>query len=569
MRLGRLPAAGWAVPWDQEISREHVELQWRDGRLLVHKLAGARNPIFFRGQAVEQLSLDVGEGFVIGMTSFRLTEDESTLVVDGPAHPQEQTFGPGDLEQVEFRNADHRLEVLSRLPQGISGPGGAEDFYLGLVSLLLAGIPHAEAAALVRQPPAGEPDADRIEVIHWDRRRPTAGRFQPSRRLVFQAIGRDESVLYVWSDPEETEFTISENLEWAFCTPVPGEACRGWGLYVAGTFGRVRGPGMIAPASRDELQGDLRFAELFAQLIGALRQVRWLERQRARLGQFFSPTVLETILRDRSGQALDPKETEVTVLFCDLRGFSREAEQWRHNLPGLLQRVSAALSMMTHAILKYGGVIGDVQGDAAMGFWGWPVPSPEGQLPVCKAALEISAQFQQAAQRPEDPLANFQVGIGIAHGRAVAGRIGTTDQVKVSVFGPVVNLASRLEGMTRQLRAAILLDEVTAGCVRQILPKEIGRCRRLGRIRPYGMHSPLMVSELLPPAEKSLLTDRNVEDYESAVDSVLAGRWPEALELLGQLPPRDRAKDFLTVFIAQHNYEPPPNWDGVIPMPSK
>ena len=58
-------------------------------------------------------------------------------------------------------------------------------------------------------------------------------------------------------------------------------------------------------------------------------------------------------------------------------------------------------------------------------------------------------------------------------------------------------------------------------------------------------------------------------DRQSICDTLLAGRWSEALELLHKIPARDRAKDFLTIFIAQHNYEPPPNWDGVIPMPSK
>jgi adenylate cyclase len=84
------------------------------------------------------------------------------------------------------------------------------------------------------------------------------------------------------------------------------------------------------------------------------------------------------------------------------------------------------------------------------------------------------------------------------------------------------------------------------------------------------METPLMVSELLPPAGvDSVLTDQHVADYEGAVDALLAGRWSEALELLHALPAKDRARDFLTIFIAQHNYEPPSGWDGTIPMPSK
>ena len=74
----------------------------------------------------------------------------------------------------------------------------------------------------------------------------------------------------------------------------------------------------------------------------------------------------------------------------------------------------------------------------------------------------------------------------------------------------------------------------------------------------------------LPTAdEDATLSDQNVADYNAAVDALLAGRWSEALELLHKVPAKDRAKDFLTIFIVQNNYEPPPKWDGVIPMPSK
>ena len=205
-----------------------------------------------------------------------------------------------------------------------------------------------------------------------------------------------------------------------------------------------------------------------------------------------------------------------------------------------------------------------------MGFWGWPVPSREGPIRACLAALDIRAQFQQTAHQRGHSLADFQAGIGIAYGRAVAGKIGTAEHVEVTVFGPVVNLASRLEGMTKQLRVPILLDETTADYVRRHLPPSRGRCRRLGRVRPFGMETPLMVSELLPPADQdAILSDQNLIDYESGVDALLAGRWSESIELLHRVPPKDRAKDFLTIFIVQNNYQPPPNWDGVIPMPSK
>ena len=132
-----------------------------------------------------------------------------------------------------------------------------------------------------------------------------------------------------------------------------------------------------------------------------------------------------------------------------MRGFSRTSERGARDLTGLLERVSKALGVMTHQILDHGGVVGDFQGDAAMGFWGWPLAEPQAAQQAAMAALGIRSQFEAAARQPEHPLADFRVGIGIATGPAVAGKIGTADHVKVTVFGPVANLAARLESMTR------------------------------------------------------------------------------------------------------------------------
>ncbi len=187
-----------------------------------------------------------------------------------------------------------------------------------------------------------------------------------------------------------------------------------------------------------------------------------------------------------------------------------------------------------------------------MGFGGWPLAQADAPLRACKAALACSARSRRRRSVPTIRWPIFRVGIGIAAGRAVAGRIGTADQVKVTVFGPVVNLASRLEGMTKLLHAPILLDEVTAEHVRKNIPADVMRVRRAAKVRPYGAEAALIVSELLPPvADFPQLTDEQIRDYEQALEQFIAGRWFDALELLHLVPARDRVKDFLTVFIAQ------------------
>src|SRR5262249_22770335 len=151
----------------------------------------------------------------------------------------------------------------------------------------------------------------------------------------------------------------------------------------------------------------------------------------------------------------------------------------------------------------------------ALGFWGWPIPQPDTIERVCQAALGIRTQFEAAARRTGHTLTGFRMGIGIATGRGVAGKIGTSDQAKVGVFGPVVNLASRLEGMTKILQTPILLDEATAQLARKQLPPDLSRFRRVAHVKPYGLESALTVTELLPPTtEFPDLTDAHLKYYE-------------------------------------------------------
>ena len=112
-------------------------------------------------------------------------------------------------------------------------------------------------------------------MLHWDRRQLAAGEFQPSQRLISQALARHESVLHVWSvgaGPQAHDFTMSETIDWAFCTPLPGDACRGWALYLAGRFASTGAAGLeYDPA---DLRDDVKFTELAAATLSSLREMR-------------------------------------------------------------------------------------------------------------------------------------------------------------------------------------------------------------------------------------------------------------------------------------------------------
>jgi adenylate cyclase len=569
--IGR--TGSWAVEWDKQVSRQHAEVCWKHGRLQIRRLDDAVNPIFLRGKATDNFFIKPGEHFVIGGTTFTLADEQVNIDANNPAPVTEQAYTAQYLQRVRFRDAEQRIDVLGRLPEIISGATSDTELFVRLVSLLMTGIPRATAVAIVVAQPDTPADGKKVRVLQWDRRDVSGEQFRPSERLILQAVNTGESIVHYWSPSKVQEgsvFTLVEDLDWAYCTPLAGEACKGWAIYVTGKFGETGQVARGSDESEEDLQDDLKFTELAAGTLSSLRQLRQLQRSHASLRQFLSPVVLEAVGDGDWEKVLAPRETEVSVLFCDLRGFSRESERYADDLMSLLTRVSRALGVTTRHILDQDGVVGDFHGDAVMGFWGWPLDQPDAAARAALTALAIRAEFEAAAHRAGHALAIFRIGIGVATGRAVAGKIGTVDQVTVTVFGPVVNLAARLEGMTKFVHAPILLDETTAARVRQTLTTGVARVRRLARVRPYGMNTALEISELLAPmSERPTLTDEHLVYFDQGVTAMIAGQWNETFELLHRVPPEDRAKDFLTGFMLRHNRTPPEKWDGVIALDQK
>ncbi len=565
-QIGRDPLSELSIPWDTQISRQHVQVDVHQDHLLLSRNESARNPLFFAGEAVGTCRVEVGQHFVIGSTTFHVTQPETEVGNVAPPF-EEVAFKPAELRKIRYQDPENRIEVLTHLPEVISGARDDNELFSRLANLLLKGVVHAEAVAIVTTSGTEE-----VQMLHWDRRHETAGPFRPSRRLVTEALERRQSsVLHIWEKdaPQPHDKTLMQEFDWAYCTPVPGLSMETAGLYVAGRMGKTFIPGTTLSDAL-QLEADVKFTELVAEIISSVVRAKRLERQKAGLRQFFAPPILAALGDELDTTLLEPSECDVTVMFCDLRGFSQRLENEAGDLIGLLERVSRALGVMTHHILENGGVTGDFQGDATLGFWGWPFPSPDAAVNACRAALGIRAAFAKAAATKNHPLADFEMGIGIAHGRAVAGKIGTAEQVKVTVFGPVVNLASRLESMTKQLRVPILLDETTANIVRSRLNPEEGRIRRLALVLPYGMETAVAVSELLPPASDfPELSDSHIQSYEAGVQCFISGQWDEAYKHLHSMPPSDRAQDFLMQQIVLNNRTAPRNWDGIVRLPNK
>lgn len=543
----------YRVPWDSQISRRHVRLSASEHRLHVQKLPEASNPVFFNGKEVSDFHVRPGEHFVIGNTSFMLASDQAFGSMSAPDPIRQQTFSADFLEQVQYRDADRRLEILNRLPDLISNANDARELLIGMVNTLMAGIVTATSIGVVKtKSPADSPTAEleSLEIIHWDRRGLTRGDFQPSEKLVANAIELQQSVLNVWEADATAScgenYTFDFENDWAFASPIETEATAGWAIYVAGSSQLQEGS-EPHPIEEGDLDGDIKFCELVGATLKNLLRVQQLERQQASLRSFFSPVVVEALRGRDAETVLQPRQCEVSVLFCDLRGFSKTSEKMSDDLLGLLSRVSDSLGVTTRMILETGGVIGDFHGDAVMGFWGWPLESvsiEQSAAASLQAAIRIQNEFRRLSANIAS-LREFTMGAGIASGIAVAGKIGTRDQVKVTAFGPVVNLASRLEGMTRRLSASILVDGPTMD---RIDSQSKSNCqqRRLGKFQPYGMDRAIEIHQIFT---RPMSAQDTCAEYDEALTAFENGDSQQAIKLLRSKQSPDPAADFLLDYL--------------------
>ena len=578
VELGRSTET-YRVPWDNQVSRRHAVLTASEHRLHVKAIPDAANPIFFNGREVNDFYVRPGEHFVIGNTSFMVASDQAFGSLSAPDPIRQQTFSADFLEQVQYRDADRRIDVLNRLPELIAEANNSDELLIGMVNTLMAGISAATTIGVVQlnqsQENAQSGSAGQLKIIHWDRRGLTRGDFQPSEKLVTQAIQLSQSVLNVWQSDvsNSVNYTFDYENDWAFACPIETEATPGWAVYVAGSSQPKQTPEAI---QEGELEGDIKFCELVGSTLKNLLRVQQLERQQASLRTFFSPVVVEALRGRDPETVLQPRQCEVSVLFCDLRGFSRTSEQMADDLLGLLSRVSESLGVTTRVILDTGGVIGDFHGDAVMGFWGWPLEdrSPvETARSAVLAAIQIQTEFSLLAKQ-HSFASEFTMGIGIATGNAVAGKIGTQDQVKVTVFGPVVNLAARLEGMTKQLKASILIDENTKILLDSSNEQLDGQTnipqRRMGNFQPVGMTKPVQLYQILADHEQN---SQHQTAYDEALRLFESGKIKQAIAKLTSLKDVERghsadsAAQFLLEFLKQ--VQPTASNDGIIRMWAK
>lgn len=218
------------------------------------------------------------------------------------------------------------------------------------------------------------------------------------------------------------------------------------------------------------------------------------ERRRRReitraFSQYLSPALVERLARDPSHLKLGGERRTLSVLFCDIRGFTSIAEDMKEDPEGLTTLVNRLLTPLSEAVLQQGGTIDKYIGDCLMAFWNAPLDDPDHATHAVQAALDMLAALQEvndelATEAKTDGRAvqSLRIGIGINTGECIVGNMGSIRRFDYSALGDAVNLASRLEGASKDYGIALLLGESTASLVNETFPvAELDRITVKGR----------------------------------------------------------------------------------------
>jgi adenylate cyclase len=182
-------------------------------------------------------------------------------------------------------------------------------------------------------------------------------------------------------------------------------------------------------------------------------------RQRDNLTRFLPQQVAERVL-SRGPSALAPIEREVTVMFSDIRGFTAMSEGLSPR--DVLVFLDDYFGRMSQIVKGHDGVVGKFMGDGLLAFWNVPDPLPDHALRAVRAARDMRKVIRELnTQREREGLPRIRIGIGIHTGPVAAGMLGGALQSEYTIIGDAVNVASRIEGLTKEHGVDVLISETT------------------------------------------------------------------------------------------------------------
>ncbi|MBP6602654.1 MAG: response regulator [Verrucomicrobiales bacterium] len=295
-------------------------------------------------------------------------------------------------------------------------------------------------------------------------------------------------------------------------------------IVITGLQGEQDAVRCIENGAEDFLSRPIRPALLMARLSASLEKKRLREKV---FEQHFTPELARELARNPDPMKMQARHADVTVLFCDIRGFSSVSE--RLGPSQTIAWLSGVMGEFSSVVIDHGGVLVDYTGDELLAMWGAPNEQPNHAELACQAALGILDSLP-ALNAIWHPIVDAEtaVGIGINSGDALVGNVGTHRKFKYGPLGTTVNLASRVQGATKFLKTSLLITGDTADRVKDTFPS-----RRLCQVRVQNIKTPVHLHELHRP---ELHSDwyHLATQYESALDAFERGDLKNADLLLGE-----------------------------------
>jgi adenylate cyclase len=286
-------------------------------------------------------------------------------------------------------------------------------------------------------------------------------------------------------------------------------------------------PAVADPGPLTEM--DARLAELIAS--GVASGLARLEQERAALAarvqfeQFFTPQLARQL--EAQPDLLQGQDREISVLFCDIRGFSRFSEKL--GPARTVAWVGDVMGVLSDCVLAHQGVLVDYIGDELMAMWGAPEDQPDHAERACRAALDMLAALPVLNERWLPVLGEpMSVGVGVNSGEAHVGNTGSHRRFKYGPLGNTVNLGSRVQGATKYLKCKLLVT----GATRAKLGADF-RVRRVARVRVVNIAEAVDLFELGAPEHPDWAGFQN--QFESALETFEKGDVRQAAWRAGEL----------------------------------
>lgn len=298
---------------------------------------------------------------------------------------------------------------------------------------------------------------------------------------------------------------------------------------------------------------------ILALLGGYFLETRSFRSLRGLFHQYVSPVYIDKMFQEGATVSLMGESKELSVLFSDIRGFTSLSE--RLTAPELKAFLDLYFTKMTQAVFDTQGTIDKYVGDALMAFWGAPLDHSKHAFAAVNTALQMQKEiiaFNQTIQEKHFP--QIQIGIGVNTGTMVVGDMGSKFRRNYTVIGDSVNLASRLEGLTKLYHINIIVGQTTYHQTKQdFIYRKIDKVKVKGKTVAVDIYQPLCLV-----AENTETLQKQLKKHTLALQYYFEKNWKEAISLFEQLVVEDLQNKLLyEVYLERMRAAPPPEgWDG-------